>query len=91
MDLRIYIVYFELALMATITGYLSNYATADFGTSQLLSIAPIMSSIIGGVLRLPTAKIIDIWGRAEGFLLMMVITVIGWCSTLPIIKNLPLF
>ncbi|KAI5270528.1 MFS general substrate transporter [Aureobasidium subglaciale] len=73
----IYVVYFEIALMSTITGYLGNYANADFSTSQLLSVSSVMSSIIGGVLRLPTAKIIDIWGRAEGFFIMMCICIIG--------------
>ncbi|THY09000.1 MFS general substrate transporter, partial [Aureobasidium pullulans] len=73
----IYVVYFEIALMSTITGYLGNYANADFSTSQLLSVSSVMSSIIGGVLRLPTAKIIDIWGRAEGFFVMMCICIIG--------------
>ncbi|KAG9661145.1 MFS general substrate transporter, partial [Aureobasidium melanogenum] len=73
----IYVVYFEIALMSTITGYLGNYANASFSTSQLLSVSSVMSSIIGGVLRLPTAKIIDIWGRAEGFFVMMCITIIG--------------
>lgn len=63
--------------MSTITGYLGNYANASFSTSQLLSVSSVMSSIIGGVLRLPTAKIIDIWGRAEGFFIMMVICTIG--------------
>lgn len=77
MDDRIYVVYFEIALMSTITGYLGNYANADFSTSQLLSVSSVMSSIIGGVLRLPTAKIIDIWGRAEGFFVMMCICIIG--------------
>ncbi|KAG9516985.1 MFS general substrate transporter, partial [Aureobasidium melanogenum] len=73
----IYVVYFEIALMSTITGYLGNYANASFSTSQLLSVSSVMSSIIGGVLRLPTAKVIDIWGRAEGFFVMMCITIIG--------------
>ncbi|KAG9957783.1 hypothetical protein KCU78_g24652, partial [Aureobasidium melanogenum] len=49
----IYVVYFEIALMSTITGYLGNYANASFSTSQLLSVSSVMSSIIGGVLRLP--------------------------------------
>jgi MFS family permease len=74
---RIYVVYFEIALMSTITGYLGNYANASFSTSQLLSVSSVMSSIIGGVLRLPTAKIIDIWGRAEGFFIMMCICIVG--------------
>lgn len=36
-----------------------------------------MASIIGGVLRLPIGKMIDIWGRAEGFLVMLGVIVLG--------------
>lgn len=74
---RIYVTYFILALMQGICGYLSVYAYADFTSSQLLAISSVMSSIIGGVLRLPIAKVLDLWGRAEGFLLMTSFTTLG--------------
>ena len=36
-----------------------------------------MASIISGVLRLPIGKAIDIWGRAEGFSVMLFLLVLG--------------
>ena len=36
-----------------------------------------MSTILGGSSKLTLAKIIDIWGRVEGFLFMLLIVVIG--------------
>lgn len=35
------------------------------------------SSIISGVLKLPVAKMLDLWGRAEGYIFMMGLTTIG--------------
>jgi hypothetical protein len=36
-----------------------------------------MSSIIGAVSKLPIAKIIDIWGRAQGYMLMVFLATLG--------------
>jgi cadmium resistance protein CadD (predicted permease) len=36
-----------------------------------------MSSIIGGVLKLPLAKILDILGRPQGFMLTVIFIVLG--------------
>lgn len=36
-----------------------------------------MSSIIGAVAKLPVAKIIDIWGRAEGYIMMVTLSTLG--------------
>jgi hypothetical protein len=40
-----------------------------------------MSSIIGGVSKLTVAKIIDIWGRVEGFALIVLLLVMGMSAT----------
>ena len=37
----------------------------------------IVATVAGGVSSFTIAKIIDIWGRTEGFLLMLFIVVIG--------------
>lgn len=37
----------------------------------------VVSSIIGGLAKLPLAKILDTWGRPQGLTLMLVIWVIG--------------
>jgi len=36
-----------------------------------------MSGIIGGVLKLPLAKVLDIWGRPQGFLVCLILMEIG--------------
>ena len=36
-----------------------------------------VSSVVGGVVKLPTAKFIDLVGRAEGFGIMAGLTTIG--------------
>lgn len=36
-----------------------------------------MSSLLSGILQIPTASILDIWGRAEGFAIMTGITTLG--------------
>jgi hypothetical protein len=47
---------------------------------SLVSTIAIVSNIVGGVLKLPIAKLLDLWGRAEGFCLMLACTVIGKVS-----------
>ncbi|KAM5372601.1 hypothetical protein ACJZ2D_007375 [Fusarium nematophilum] len=37
----------------------------------------IMSTALGGCIPLATAKVIDIWGRVEGFFFMLILTLIG--------------
>lgn len=37
----------------------------------------IMSNIIGGLIKLPLAKVLDIWGRPQGFLIMVGALTIG--------------
>lgn len=56
---------------------LTSYVTSSFSLLPLTATTGIVSSIVGGVLRLPTAKFINIVGRAEGFALMTAITTIG--------------
>lgn len=46
---------------------LSNYVTSSFALLPLTATTGIVSNIIGGVFKLPTAKFINIVGRAEGF------------------------
>lgn len=43
----------------------------------MLNIGGVLSTIIGACLPLPLAKVLDIWGRVEGFLFMLAVCVIG--------------
>lgn len=66
-----------LAFQQAIQGYVSVYAYNDFKTAPAITTAYILASIIGGVLKLPIAKMINIWGRAESFLTFVGVYLIG--------------
>lgn len=53
------------------------YVTSAFSEHSLVATTTVLSSIIGAVAKLPIAKIIDIWGRAEGYSLMVFLCTIG--------------
>ena len=69
--------FFLLSLQSQSFYSLTPYVYSDFASHELISISSVMASIIGGVLRLPVSKLIDIWGRAEGFIVMNGVIVLG--------------
>lgn len=56
---------------------LSPYVTSSFLYHSLTATTSVLSSIIGGLIKLPLAKVLDIWGRPQGFALMVFCLVIG--------------
>lgn len=74
---RLYIVSFVDSLMEATQTQLTSYVTSSFSEHGLLSTTNVISTIVGGVAALPIAKIINIWGRVEGFTVMIVLVVIG--------------
>ena len=56
---------------------LSNYVYGSFSSAPQITTAYIASSIIGGVLKLPLGKILNLWGRAEGLTISLLIYIIG--------------
>ncbi|GMG33436.1 unnamed protein product [Aspergillus oryzae var. brunneus] len=64
-------------LLVSVQTSLNPYITSSFHKHGLLTVVSIMSTILGGSSKLTLAKIIDIWGRVEGFLFMLLIVVIG--------------
>lgn len=57
-----------LALQSSIQLTASAAAYADFAAAPAITTASILANIIGGVLKLPIAKTLNLWGRAEGYL-----------------------
>lgn len=79
----ILLVFFVVSMQQQTQFNLSSYVTSDFNSLGLLSTTSIVSSIVGGVFRLPTAKFVDLVGRAEGFGIMTGFAVMGTtCPTL---------
>lgn len=74
---RLYLVSFVDALLTSVQTSLNPYITSSFGKHGLLTSVTIISTVLSGCSKLTLAKIIDIWGRIEGFLFMLLIIVIG--------------
>lgn len=64
-------------MRASIVLSVSPYATSSFLGQSLLTVIGIVASVMGGAVYIPMAKALDLWGRAEGFLLMTLFCVLG--------------
>ncbi|KAF7593552.1 hypothetical protein BBP40_011280 [Aspergillus hancockii] len=64
----IWVCFFMLALHSAIGNNVLINAYANFKTAPEISTAAILATVVGGVMKLPIAKILNIWGRAEGML-----------------------
>lgn len=69
--------FFLLALTSSVSGSVQPNAFSNFKLAPQVSTANILASIIGGVLKLPIAKILNLWGRAEGFLVFLGVHIVG--------------
>lgn len=74
---RIWICFFILALQNSINNNMIYYAYSDFASAPQISQAYIVSTIVGGVIQLPIAKTLNLWGRAEGFLVFLGVFILG--------------
>ncbi|KAJ9616886.1 MFS siderochrome iron transporter 1 [Cladophialophora chaetospira] len=73
----IFLIFFVDSMQQQITGTLTPYVTSSFQLHSLTATTGILSQIIGGLSKLPLAKILDIWGRPQGFLIMVSLLTIG--------------
>lgn len=72
-----YLFLFEVSLQQEVTTNLAPYVTSSFELHSLTATTQVISGIIGGVSNLPIAKMLDLWGRTEGFFVMTVCFTIG--------------
>jgi MFS family permease len=56
---------------------MTAYATSEFGLHSLLTIVDIVSGAMTAACYIPLAKGLDLWGRAEGFVLMVGMLTLG--------------
>ncbi|KAF4992613.1 hypothetical protein FDECE_13664 [Fusarium decemcellulare] len=73
----LYLVHFIDTLLQSVHSSLVPYVTSSFSQHGLLAVTSVFGSIIAGVSKLAIAKIIDIRGRNEGFLIMILIIILG--------------
>ncbi|ROT38215.1 MFS general substrate transporter [Sodiomyces alkalinus F11] len=72
-----YIVAVVDMLVVSTQANLDAYVTSEFARHGLIGTISIVSSLLGGCSALTISKIIDVWGRIEGFLCMMGLVAIG--------------
>ena len=84
----IWLLYFVNAMQSNIINNLTPYITSQYESHSLLNTIYIVASAISAAIYIPLAKILDVWGRAEGFLMMTVLATAGLimmagCHNLP--------
>lgn len=75
--IRIWISFFMLALQSSISSIAQARAYSGFSAAPAIGTANILATIIGGVIKLPVAKTLNLWGRAEGLCASVIIYIIG--------------
>ncbi|KAI2611137.1 MFS general substrate transporter [Hypoxylon fragiforme] len=75
--LFIWIIYFVDSMQQGTGSLLTPYVTSSFAQHSLTATTGVMSGIIGGVSKLTLAKILDIWGRPQGFLVVVILMTLG--------------
>ena len=68
---------FVLGFSRSVFGVLTPYVMSDFRKHALTATASVVANIASGVVRLPYAKLLDAWGRPQGFTLMVLLTTLG--------------
>ncbi|KAH6886918.1 siderophore iron transporter mirB [Thelonectria olida] len=64
---------FRLSILAS----LLPYVTSEWQSHSLLTVIGIVSDAMTAAVYIPMAKLLDVWGRAEGFLLMACFSTLG--------------
>ncbi|KAI0853942.1 MFS general substrate transporter [Daldinia vernicosa] len=73
----IWIIYFVDSMQQGMGSLLTPYVTSAFALHSLTATTSVMSGIFGGVSKLTLAKILDIWGRPQGFLVVVLLMTVG--------------
>ncbi|KAJ5103015.1 siderochrome iron transporter 2 [Penicillium argentinense] len=73
----VWVCYMILALHQLILSNITPYVYSNLKTAPQITNAYIISSIIGGVLKLPLAKTLNLWGRAEGLCVSLLTYLLG--------------
>lgn len=73
----IWVCFFMLNFHSTIVGNVIYYAYNDFNSAPQVLTANILATVVGGVMNIPIANLITIWGRAEGLCVFLVIYMVG--------------
>ncbi|KAJ5963764.1 uncharacterized protein N7479_003640 [Penicillium vulpinum] len=87
---NIWFLYFVNAMQSTINYSLLGFVTSEFESHSLLNVIYIVADAMTAAVYIPTAKVMDVFGRAEGFLVMTVFATLG-LVLMAVCNNLPTF
>ena len=73
----IWFLYFVNAFQISVTSSLNPYVTSSFNAHSLSALPTAIGDAFAAATYLPMAKLMDVWGRAEGFLFMVICLTIG--------------
>ncbi|KAI8636850.1 major facilitator superfamily domain-containing protein [Parasitella parasitica] len=73
----IWLLSFIMALSSGINSTLTPYVTSSFQEHSLTATTQVISSMISGLIVLPYAKLLNVWGRPQGFALMVCSMTVG--------------
>lgn len=74
---RVWLIYFIDAFEGPTTWALTPYVTSSFSLHGLTAITGVVAQLVGGLFRLPLAKLIDVWGRPEGLAICVALMTVG--------------
>lgn len=73
----IWLIYFVQGLVAGISNALIPYITSSFAMHSLTPTTSVLSAVIGGVTNMSIAKVLDVFGRPQGFLFCAILATLG--------------
>ncbi|EPS39009.1 hypothetical protein H072_7241 [Dactylellina haptotyla CBS 200.50] len=73
----IWFVYALQGIVSGVSGSLLPYITSGFAEHSLTPTTSVISAVIGGVTNLTIAKVLDIFGRPQGYFVCIILTTVG--------------
>ncbi|KNG49859.1 siderophore iron transporter mirb [Stemphylium lycopersici] len=73
----LYLIEFVAFLQNAIDSTLNPFITSEFSSHGLLTVSSVMATALSGCIPLVIAKVIDVFGRVEGFFCMLILVVCG--------------
>ncbi|KAH1600288.1 hypothetical protein KXW27_003679 [Aspergillus fumigatus] len=72
-----WLLYLVNGFQASITGNLSAYVTSGFESHSLIPVISIVSSVMSAATYMPLAKVLNLWDRSIGFIIMVAFATLG--------------
>ncbi|MCJ1294906.1 hypothetical protein MMC34_006465 [Xylographa carneopallida] len=73
----IWIIYLVMLMQQSALAALTPFVTSTFQEHSLTPTVSVISGIVGGVFKLSLAKVLDIFGRPQGYLLSVILAILG--------------